>query len=97
MSSDMTSFVYIGGVKHHLSKWLVKEMKCPPAKRNYAIFIDILEKARTNYKTMLDKPGNSQQVQETILLRERLKTYNEEAGKQAQVQEVIASFCGLGN
>ena len=26
-----------------------------------------------------------------------LKTYNEVAGKQAQVQEVIASFCGLGN
>ena len=27
----------------------------------------------------------------------QLKTYNEVAGKQAQVQEVIASFCGLGN
>ena len=26
-SSDMTSFVYIGDEKHHLSKWLGKEKK----------------------------------------------------------------------
>ena len=26
-SSDMTSFVYIGDKKHHLSKWLGKEKK----------------------------------------------------------------------
>ena len=30
-SSDMTSFVYIGDEKHHLSKWLGKEKKWPPA------------------------------------------------------------------
>ena len=33
-SSDMTSFIYIGDEKHHLSKWFGKEKKCPPAKRN---------------------------------------------------------------
>ena len=26
-SSDMTSFIYIGDEKHHLSKWLGKEKK----------------------------------------------------------------------
>ena len=26
-SSDMTSFIYIGDEKHHLSKWLGKESK----------------------------------------------------------------------
>ena len=39
-SSDMTSFVYIGDEKHHLSKWLGKEKKRPPAKRICAIFIE---------------------------------------------------------
>ena len=38
-----------------------------------------------------------QLVQETILLRGSTEIYNEVAGKQAQVQEAIASFCGLGN
>ena len=51
---------------------------------------------RRQVAKMLDKPGNSQLVQETILLRGSTKTYNEVAGKQAQVQEVIAPFCGLG-
>ena len=50
-SSDMTSFVYIGDEKHHLSKWLGKEKKWPPAKRNWAIFfIEWLKKAKTNCK-----------------------------------------------
>ena len=31
-SSDMTSFVYIGDEKHHLSKWLGKEKKWPQQK-----------------------------------------------------------------
>ena len=39
-SSDMTSFVYIDDEKHHLSKWLGKEKKLPPAKRKSAIFIE---------------------------------------------------------
>ena len=39
-SSDMTSFVYKGDEKHHLSKWLGKEKKWSPAKRNCAIFIE---------------------------------------------------------
>ena len=40
-SSDMTSFIYIGDEKHHLSKWLGKEKKWPPAKRNCVlVFFD---------------------------------------------------------
>ena len=31
-SSDMTSFIYIGDEKHHLSRWLGKEKKCPQQK-----------------------------------------------------------------
>ena len=32
-SSDMTSFVYIGDEKHHLSKWLGKEKNDPSKKK----------------------------------------------------------------
>ena len=42
---------------------------------------------------MLDKPGNKK----GSFCGARLKTYNEVAGKQAQVQEVSVSFCGQGS
>ena len=69
-SSDMTSYIYIGDEKHHLSKWLGKKKKWPPAKRNWAIFIEWLKKAKTNCKRCwINQATVMQLVQETILLR----------------------------
>ena len=99
-SSDMTSFAYIGDEKHHLSKCLERKRNDPPpppAERNcanlIARFIEWLKKAKTNCKKMLDIPDNKKR----FYCGTRLKTYNEVAGKQAHVQEVIESFCGLGS
>ena len=55
----MRSFIYIGDEKHHLSKWFGKEKKWPPAKRNWAIFIEWM---KDELQKKLDKPGNSHAV-----------------------------------
>ena len=52
------------------------------------------EESKDELQKMLDKPGNSHAVSSR---NDFIETYNEVAGKQAQVQEAIASFCGLGN
>ena len=59
----------------------------------------MIEESKDELQKMLDKPGNSHAVssRNDFIAGRRLKTYNEVAGKQAQVQEAIAPFCGLGN
>ena len=61
-SSDMTSFIYIGDEEHHLSKWLGKEKKWPPAKMKLSYLYWVIEECKDELQRMLDKPGNSHAV-----------------------------------
>ena len=62
MSSDKTSFFYIGDEKHHRSKWLGKEKKWPSSKKKLSYFYWVIEESKDELQKMLDKPGNSHAV-----------------------------------
>ena len=61
-SSNMTSFVYIGDEKHHLSKWLGKGKEMTPSKTKLSYFHRVIEESKDELQKMLDKPGNSHAV-----------------------------------
>ena len=76
--------------------WNGKEMT--PSKKKLSYLYWVIEESKDELQKMLDKPGNSHAVSSRNDFIAGLDwTYNEVAGKQAQVQEAIASFCGLGN
>ena len=54
----------------------------------------MIEESKDELQKMLDKPGNSHAVSSR---NDFIAGLDEVAGKQEQVQEAIASFCGLGN
>ena len=70
-----------------------KEMTPSKKKLSY-LFYWVIEESKDELQKMLDKPGNSHAVSSR---NDFIVGHNEVAGKQAQVQEVIASFCGLRN
>ena len=94
-SLDMTSFVYIGDEKHHLSKWLGKEKKYPSKKKLCCLYWEIEESKDELQKCWINQATVSK-FKKRFYCRARLKTYNEVTGKDARVQSIL-QLCGLGN
>ena len=93
-SSDMTSFVYIGEEKHHLSKWPWRKRN-DPSKKKLCYLYWVIEERKDELQKCWINQATFSKFKKRFYCGARLKTYNEVSGKQARVQEVIASFFGL--
>ena len=92
-SSDMTSFVYIGDEKHHR-----KGKDMTPSKNKLCYLYWVIEESKDKLQKQCWKnQATVSKFKKLFYCGARLKTYKEVARKQSQVQEVITSFCGLGD
>ena len=75
--------------------WKGKEMT--PSIKKLCYIYRVIEESKDELQNFWINQATVSKLKKRFYYGDQLKTYNEAAGKQAQVQEVIASFCGLGN